>query len=106
LAPNNGTLVLFDLQLSALNHIHRNLQPPIRPHTRSSHEEREWSHGSLSDFSDYESSDEGNRQFAGKSSGSHVRKPYVNVSDDEGEEEDARRHITEEEDPFADPFGD
>jgi len=97
---------LQDLSFGELGAEQRNLQPPIRPHTRSSHEEREWSHGSLSDFSDYESSDEETRQFAGKSSGSHVRKPYVNVSDDEDEEEDARRHIAEEEDPFADPFGD
>jgi len=38
-----------------------------------------------------------------------ARKPYVSVSDndsDEVEEGDARRHIIEDEDPFADPFGD
>ena len=93
------------LQFFALNHYHSNLQPPIRPHMRSSHEEREWSHGSLSDFSDYESSDEERRQFGGQSSGSQVRKPYVNVSDDDEDEEGAKRHIVEE-DPFADPFGD
>ena len=74
---------------------------------RSSHEERELSHGSLSDFSDYESSDGETHQSAGQSSRLYVRKPYVDVSDnDEGKEEAARRHITEEEDPFADPFGD
>lgn len=73
---------------------------------RSSLEERELSHGSLSDFSDYESSDGETHQPAGQSSGLYLRKPYVDVSDNDEGGEDARRHITEEEDPFADPFGD
>lgn len=96
-------------QLFALNHGNRNLPPPIRPNTRSSREETEYSRGSLSDFSDYESSDEGTYEAAGQSSSLKARKPYVNVSDndsDEVEEEDARRHVSEDEDPFADPFGD
>jgi seryl-tRNA synthetase len=87
-----------------MNHGHRGLPPPIRPNTRTSHEEREYSRGSLSDFSDYESSDEEMHQSAGQSSGSRARKPWVNVSDNE-DEEDVRRHI-DDEDPFADPFGD
>jgi hypothetical protein len=90
--------------------INRNLPPPIRPNTRSSREENEYGRASLSDFSDYESSDEGTYEAAGQSSSSKVRKPYVYVSDnvsDEVEEEDvARRHISEDEDPFADPFAD
>ena len=91
-----------------LNHCDRNLPPPIRPNTRSSHEDREISHGSLSDFSDYESSDEEAHLDAGVSSGSRARKTYIiNVSDnDDDEGEGARRHITEVEDPFADPFAD
>lgn len=95
-------------QLFTLNHGNRNLPPPIRPNTRSSHEETEYSRGSLSDFSDYESSDEGTYEAAGQSSSSKARKPYLNISDDsdEVEGEDARRHISEDEDPFADPFGD
>ena len=92
-------------QLFALNHGNRNLPPPIRPNTRSSREENEYSRGSLSDFSDYESSDEGTYEAAGQSSSLKVRKPYVNVSDNDSED-DARRHISEDEDPFADPFGD
>jgi hypothetical protein len=96
---------LHDLSFGELGPEQRNLPPPIRPNTRSSREEREYSHGSLSDFSDYESSDEETYRSAGQSS--QARKPYVDVSDDdEDEEEDARRHIAEDEDPFADPFGD
>jgi len=99
---------LQDLSFGSLGPEHRNLPPPIRPNPRSSHEDREISHGSLSDFSDYESSDEETRRDAGESSGSRARKTYfINVSDNDDEEgEDARRHITEEEDPFADPFAD
>jgi hypothetical protein len=93
--------------LYPLNHCDRNLPPPIRPNTRSTYEDREISHGSLSDFSDYESSDEEAHLDAGVSSGSRARKTYIiNVSDNDDEDEDARRHITEVEDPFADPFAD
>ena len=86
----------------------RNLPPPIRPNTRSSREANEYSLASLSDFSDYESSDEGTYEGAGQSSSSKARKPYVNFSDDGSDEVegDVRRHISENEDPFADPFGD
>ena len=74
-----------------LKHLGRNLQPPIRP---SSDEEQDRYRGSLSDFSDYESSDGETHQRAGQSSSAlHARKAHVNVSDDD-------------EDPFADPFAD
>jgi hypothetical protein len=86
-----------------LNHLSRNLQPPIRP-TYSSDEDQIRRRGSLSDFSDYVSSDEETRQRAGQSSGLHARKAYVHVSDDgDDDDEDARPHI---DDPFADPFAD
>lgn len=100
---------LQDLSFGSLGPEHRNLPPPIRPNARSSHEDREISHGSLSDFSDYESSDEETyRRDAGESSGSRPRKTYfISVSDnDDDADDDARRHITDEEDPFADPFAD
>lgn len=84
----------------------RNLQPPIRPNALSSPEDHEYSRGSLSDFSDYESSDEGTHRVAGESSGSRVRKAYINVSDNDDDEDEARRHVAEDEDPFADPFAD
>jgi len=95
---------LHDLSFGELGPEQRNLQPPIRP-TTSSDDDEVHRRGSLSDFSDYESSDEETRQRAGQSSGLHVRKAYVHVSDDEGDDdEDARRHIID--DPFADPFAD
>ncbi|KAI0003663.1 hypothetical protein BJV74DRAFT_477399 [Russula compacta] len=97
---------LQDLSFGSLGSEQRNLPPPIRPNTRSSHEEREYSHGSLSDFSDYESSNEETNRGAG-SSALQARKTHINVShDDEDEDEYARRHIPEDEDPFADPFRD
>ncbi|KAI0285296.1 hypothetical protein BGY98DRAFT_945221 [Russula aff. rugulosa BPL654] len=98
---------LQDLSFGELGPEQRNLPPPIRPNTRSSREETEY-RASLSDFSDYESSDEGTHEAAGQSSGSKARKPFVNVSDNDSDEveEGARRHISEDEDPFADPFGD
>jgi len=97
---------LQDLSFGELGPEQRNLQPPIRPNTRSP-EAHDYSHGSLSDFSDYESSDEEMHRGPGESSGSHTRKAYINVSDnDEDEDKDARRHITEDDDPFADPFAD
>lgn len=89
-----------------MGNLTRNLPPPIRPNTRSAREENEYS---LADFSDYESSDEEAYEAAGQSSSSKARKPFVNVSDndsDQVEEVGARRHISEDEDPFADPFGD
>jgi len=96
---------LHDLSFGTLGPEQRNLQPPIRPTALSSDEEQDRYRGSLSDFSDYESSDEERRQHAGQSSGLHARKPYVNVSDDEGDDgEVAGRHTVE--DPFADPFAD
>jgi len=100
---------LQDLSFGELGSEQRNLPPPIRPNTRSSREETEYSRGSLSDFSDYESSDEGTYEAAGQSSSSKARKPYVNVSDNDSDEVEgafARRISGEDEDPFADPFGD
>jgi len=89
------------------NYRDRDLQPPIRPTTQSSYDHREYSHGSLSDYSDYESSDGATYRGAGESSRPQARKTYINVSDNEDEEEsDAGRHNDADEDPFADPFGD
>ena len=90
-----------------MRHCDRVLQPPIQPNTRPTSEEHEYSRGSLSDFSDYESSDEETHRVAGESSGSRTRRAFVNVSDnDDDEDEEARQHIAEDEDPFADPFAD
>jgi len=94
-----------------VNHYNRNLPPPIRPNTRASYEEQEYTRGSLSDFSDYESSDEGTYEAPEQSPSFQARKRHVHVSDndeDEDEEEVAPRRIIgdEPEDPFADPFAD
>ncbi|KAI9460567.1 hypothetical protein BJY52DRAFT_1185932 [Lactarius psammicola] len=96
---------LHDLSFGELGPEQRNLQPPIRPTAQSSDDDQIHRGGSLSDFSDYESSDEETHQHAGPSSGLHTRKAYVNVSDDGGDgDKDKGRHV--DEDPFADPFAD
>jgi seryl-tRNA synthetase len=93
--------------------VNSNLPPPLRPsapgHTAS--ESDSWQRrGSLSDFSDYESSDENTRNTAGSS-----RRPgryYVDVSDDPDEEMSSHVRpkvggagkLVDVEDPFADPF--
>ncbi|KAI0308191.1 hypothetical protein B0F90DRAFT_1621443 [Multifurca ochricompacta] len=98
---------LQDLSFGALGPEQRNLQPPIRPTTHPSNEDQVYRRGSLSDFSDYESSDGETYQLAGQPSGLHVRKAYVNVSDNSGDDDgDVRGHITSDEDPFTDPFAD
>ncbi|KAI0039096.1 hypothetical protein FA95DRAFT_1550885 [Auriscalpium vulgare] len=89
---------LQDLSFGALGTEQRNLQPPIRPNSHATYESQVYRRGSLSDFSDYESSDEETRHTRPSASGS--RKAYVNVSDDEG------GHGKDTEDPFADPFAD
>jgi hypothetical protein len=106
LGPEKGCARSSLSRPSTLNSFSRDLQPPIRPTTYSSDDDRFGRRGSLSDFSDYESSDEGTHQRAGQSTGLHVRKAYVNVSDDGGDDGgDARQHIVDD-DPFADPFAD
>jgi hypothetical protein len=98
----------------------RNLPPPLRPsapHQNSSGAESDtWQRrGSLSDFSDYESSDEethnANVAAAGPSK-RKARRSYVNVSDDPDDGDDEVPKGTEEgkaqgkalENPFSDPF--
>jgi len=123
---------LHDLSFGELGPEHRNLPPPIRPTAHIRDEDQVFRRGSLSDFSNYESSDDETHGRAGQSSGVHARKVYINVSRDD-DEEDAKHHIPEEthvhagqssgvharkayidvsrddeedEDPFADPFAD
>ncbi|KAI0322186.1 hypothetical protein OF83DRAFT_20841 [Amylostereum chailletii] len=73
------------------------LPPPIRPTSFGSSDE-EHRHGSLSDYSDYESSDEETHQRAGPSTS--AQKPYVHTAAPE-----AKSGVPVE-DPFADPFAD
>ncbi|KAF7311097.1 VHS domain protein [Mycena chlorophos] len=86
---------LQDLNFGALGSSSQNLPPPMRPTPLSDGEEPDvyGEHGSLSDFSDYDSSDEDTHNRAGPS--------RVTVSDDE--HPDPHEHS---EDPFADPFAD
>jgi len=100
---------LQDLNLGPSGVEQRNLQPPLRPTAArtSSEDEDTWHRGSLSDYSDYESSDEGAHNRASTSKGKE--RNYVTVSDDD--EIDARRDhkkglLQQEDDPFADPFAD
>lgn len=82
-----------------------NLPAPLKPSNRSSKSDDGYDHrGSLSDYSDYESSDEETHNTAGPSR----RRAYVNVSSDEDDEVVHRAPIvsTPSGDPFADPFAD
>jgi hypothetical protein len=74
---------LFDSELSS------SLPPPIRPSAPDSPTERSDQRGTLSDFSDYDSSDE---EYLGGAS-SHGIRNYIS-------------QLSDEEDPFADPFAD
>ena len=81
-----------------------NLPPPLRPSTRS--EDDRGHQGSLSDFSDYESSGE---EAHAASSRKRGEKDYFHVSDDPDDDYPARHkspHTSTEVDPFADPFAD
>jgi hypothetical protein len=80
-----------------------NLPPPMRPSSAdySDTDDRAYVRGSLSDFSDYESSDEDTHNTRASSS----KKNYVNVSDNSGDE-GARGDKADTLDPFADPFAD
>jgi hypothetical protein len=101
---------LQDLSFGPLGSDQRNLPPPLRPSApgNPTSEPDSWQRrGSLSDFSDYESSDESARNAAAAGSS---RRYYVDVSDDP---DDDNYHVhpkvgggklVDVEDPFADPF--
>lgn len=95
---------LEDLNFGAIGASSSKLPAPMRPSVLSDEEESfPEQRASLSDFSDYESSDEETHNARGGPS----RRNYVTVSDDEG-----GTTVTpggkrvEEDDPFADPFAD
>jgi hypothetical protein len=95
------------------------LQAPIRPGTHSSDEDYD-RRGSLSDYSDYESSDENSRTQNAGGSRNPVRsgwdtgsrsaskaRAYAGLSDDEEAPKKATsKKLVDDEDPFADPFRD
>lgn len=97
---------LQDLSFGAIGASSTRLPAPLRPSTMSDdgQEDPIDVRGSLSDFSDYESSDE---EAHKRAIGSSQRKSYVSVSDEEGSHAPfAKRDAKKEDDPFADPFAD
>ncbi|KAG8826910.1 putative actin patch assembly and actin polymerization protein [Serendipita sp. 401] len=88
------------------------LPPPIKPTTPGADDAKGFDRGSLSDFSDYDSSsDEAPRtsMSSGRpSTSTHRQYEYRNqqAEDDEYGAEDTRKNLLDDEDPFADPFAD
>jgi len=84
----------------------RGLPPPLRPNARhTSSDEDDFGKGTLSDYSDYDTSDEEthNRIARNVASSSNDRRAYPGASDlDLG----TKKGLLDEDDPFADPFGD
>jgi len=78
---------LEELQFGELGTTNSSLPPPLRPSALDSPTEESYDRGTLSDFSDYDSSDPETRQHHASSSRQ-------------------ARHSDGEEDPFADPFAD
>ncbi len=115
-AQNRGMLFFLLWLISFLEQFlkpPRNLPPPIRPSTRRtlSEEDTTYRRGSLSDFSDYESSDEeAHRRVSASTSSSRPYSSSYGKDDVVGGEEetygDAKHGLLDEEDPFADPFAD
>ncbi|KAJ7751264.1 hypothetical protein DFH07DRAFT_826709 [Mycena maculata] len=105
---------LQDLSFGALGSSSQNLPAPLQPSTLSDDEEdtnEAYARGSLSDFSDYDSSDEDAHNAA---AGSSKSRDYVTVSDDEmtgyrGTKVGSpvsKGALVDVDDPFADPFAD
>jgi hypothetical protein len=104
---------LQDLSFGPLGDSSNDLPPPLRPSTALSddgngQEETFEVRGSLSDFSDYDSSDEESHNAAGSSKRRGGRH-YVDVSDDPDDHPAPSKSMKapqSEADPFADPFAD
>lgn len=115
---NYGTNVhpdLQDINFGSIGASSNDLAVPLRPSTLSDdgngQEESHEGRGSLSDFSDYDSSDEDSRNAAGYSGSGKRRggRDYVDVSDDPDDHavaSNSRKAPESEADPFADPFAD
>lgn len=101
---------LEDLDFGSIGASSSKLPPPMRP-KKVSDDDDEGDYverrGSLSDYSDYESSDEETHRARAGSSTHQRKKSYVTVSDNDSLGlGDSRVGLTQEEDPFADPFAD
>ncbi|KAJ7897086.1 hypothetical protein B0H14DRAFT_2676852 [Mycena olivaceomarginata] len=112
-AEDDGNLHpdLHDLSFGALGSSSQNLPQPLRPSALSDDGDdtnEAYARGSLSDFSDYDSSDEDRHNGAGPS----TTRDYVTVSDDEtggyrGTKVGSpvsKGALVDVDDPFADPF--
>lgn len=95
---------LQDLNFGTLGASSSNLPPPIRPTSMSEESTGADARGSLSDFSDYESSDEETHNAQGSSSKYPARDYYS--SEDEGVANTSHPVAAVADDPFADPFAD
>lgn len=103
---------LEDLTFGGLGETSGNLPAPMRPTSATEQDIRAYDRGSLSDFSDYESSDEETH----KRNASTSRREYLSGSDDDEDTAVGFRGAndkgglidtgSEEDDPFADPFAD
>ena len=96
---------LEDLDFGVLGASSSKLPPPMRPNRVEDDEDEDVQdrRGSLSDFSDYESSEEETHRAR---AGTSKRRDYVTVSDDEEIAGFAKASTTTVNDPFADPFAD
>jgi len=100
---------LEDINFDSLGHSSNNLPAPLRPSTALSDEEYEQTNidqrGSLSDFSDYESSNEETHKAESSS-----KRNYVTISDNDDDSYLSRIPLKGksqvQDDPFADPFAD
>lgn len=84
------------------------LPPPLRPSARHSSSDEDIGRGNLSDYSDYESSDEEThnkkaRNAASSSNDNSGRHAYPGTPD---LDLSTKKGLLDEDDPFADPFGD
>ena len=111
--PSSPTYIhpdLEDLNFGPLGNSSTKLPPPIQPSTLSDDgfdQDNQDHRGSLSDFSDYESSDE---ETHSTNAGPSSKRNYVTVSDNDGEDSipfrNSRVQTQAHDDPFADPFAD
>ncbi|GJE85873.1 hypothetical protein PsYK624_019520 [Phanerochaete sordida] len=106
-SSSNAYSDLQDLDFGALgNEKNSNLPPPLRPTARRDQDDGSYRRGSLSDFSDYESSDEGMHN-RGSTSASRPRGYDTNSSNEDVDaRNDTHQGLLDEEDPFADPLDD
>lgn len=101
---------LQDLSFGSLGPEQNNLPPPLRPSAPrsadSDDEDITYRRGSLSDFSDYQSSDEETHKRQTSAPGPSTVRSYSVDNNTAGEAKSSLLHDDDVEDPFADPFKD